>query len=65
MKKAKCEKCEHCKVISAFDNVLCSYLNDLHNLCKSKESQGIPYARPQYCGGFSKKKTKAVRGDVD
>ncbi len=49
-KKAKCEKCKHCKVITQYDIIMCDYLNELH---KSLTSQA--FCRPRYCGGFSKK----------
>ena len=50
MKKAKCEKCEHCKAITQYDVILCDYLNDLY---KALTVQA--FCRPLYCSGFSKK----------
>ena len=50
MKKAKCEKCEHCKAITQYDVIICDYLNDLH-----KEVTTQAFCRPLYCSGFSKK----------
>ena len=51
IKKAKCEKCEHCMIITQYDVIICDYLNKQY---KSLTSQA--FCRPLYCGGFSKKR---------
>lgn len=57
-KKAKCEKCEHCKTITQYGIIACDYLNELN---KSLTSQA--FCRPTYCGGFSKKMKGKIRKD--
>ena len=55
-KRAKCEKCQHCKAIARnavlyYDIVICDYWNELRkSLISDVES------RPKYCGRFTKKK---------
>lgn len=48
MKKAKCEKCQHCKLIDSSDQVKCDYLEYGCRL------------RPNYCPNFIKKSSTPV-----
>lgn len=46
--KAKCEKCEHCKMISFYGLVTCQYLNATHDTDR----------KPKYCSKFQKRGKK-------
>ncbi len=48
--KAKCDKCEHCKIITPFDVVICDYLNDFN-----RSLYGMAYVKPKRCSNFKKK----------
>lgn len=45
--KAKCEKCNHCKVITPYDVIICDFLNDFH-----KDLYCMAYVRPKKCSNF-------------
>ena len=47
--KAKCEKCEHCKLITPCNVIICDYLNSFHSL------YAMAYIRPERCSNFKKK----------
>ena len=56
--KAKCEKCEHCKVITQYNVIICDYLNGFN-----KQVTTQAFCRPRYCCGFSKKKKAVMRNE--
>lgn len=47
--KAKCEKCEHCKLITPYDVIICDFLNAFNSL------YAMAYVRPKMCSYFKKK----------
>jgi predicted aldo/keto reductase-like oxidoreductase len=49
LSKAKCEKCEHCKLITPYDVIICDFLNSLNSL------YAMAYVRPKMCSNFKKK----------
>lgn len=55
-KKAKCEKCEYCEIITSSDVIVCSYLKELNKslLCEIKH-------RPIYCSRFSREKKRGAK----
>lgn len=57
--EAKCEKCEHCKLITRYGCVFCDYLNSLSGI----GAQG--YMRPKMCRNFEKKKRNRRTNDED
>ena len=49
--KAKCEKCEHCKLLTEYNVVICDYINKLYG-----HLYGHAYCKPKLCPNFKKRK---------
>lgn len=48
--KAKCEKCEHCKLITPYNVIICDFLNYFE-----RGLGAMAYVRPKRCSNFKKK----------
>lgn len=48
-KKAKCDKCKHCKLITEYDVIVCDFLNNY------REIQTIAFMRPKFCSNFERR----------
>jgi hypothetical protein len=53
--KAKCEKCEHCKLITPYDVIICDYLNNFQSLYV------MAYIRPERCSNYERAKSRLVK----